>query len=1221
VEEALAVSETKYRKLFDEMSNGSALHQIICDDGGNPVDYITLDVNAAFESLLGVKRDQVIGKKASETLPPEELKNWTTIFGYTALTGISRRYEMYSPLNEKYFEGVVFSTEPGKFAITFSDITERKQAEEALRRSEEQYRLLFENAPVGILSATVGGQITEVNAAALRILGSPSAKATKNVNMLTFPPLVETGISADFLACVENSQTVSAERLYTTKWGKSIFIKYQLTPVLSAPGKIKLVQAIIEDISEQKQAEAALLESSARFRTLFEASPDAVMLVDPQGNWPILDCNTAACKMNGYTREELIGQSIDMINIEPGDKAERQEYLDAIQRAGVLRKESLHRRKDGSVFPIEISTCMFTLDERQVVLGIDRDITERKRAEAAIQRRNAELTVLNQIGQALNKLAKPAEILELVFEGIGQVLDNRNLYIALFDETDQMIHFPVYLIHGERIIGRERPLSNGITDYILRHNTPVFFTRDIAESLNQLGIERIGIPSRSFLGVPMRAGDKVIGVIAVQDYEQEDVYDEHHLELLTTIAAQATVALENARLYSAVQVELEERRQTELALRESETRYRSLFEDSPISLWEEDFSAVKKRLEGLRQAGIIDFYAYFKDHPQFVAECASLVKIVDVNKATLEIYQAKRKEELIKNLPTIFTDESYDEFAEELKHILRGDTQFGWEGTNRTVKGERLDVSLTWSVVPGHEDDLSRVIVSVTDITERKRAEEAIRSSEKKFKTLFEIAPVGISVLDRQQNVIDVNYSLQMITGLKRKELLNGSYRKRTYLRPDGTVMPPGEFASTRALEENMPIFDVETGIVTDDRGVVWTQVSAAPLDRPDASLVVVTQDVSERKLSELTLRQRLAELETLYESGLSLSRLLEPKEIGQKIIDVLSEKLDWNHTTIRQYHPESNELELLAYNIAGNLSDEEWQKFGERFRTLIARPGDGMSGWALQHRETVRCGDLLKDPRYVETVPGLRSGLYVPIQAGERAIGVISVESDKLDYFTPEDEHLAVTLAAQAAVALENIRLFKDLQRSNDGLLRAYDDTIEGWSHALDLRDKETEGHTQRVTKLTEELAREMGIPDSELIYIRWGALLHDIGKMGVPDRILLKPDKLTDDDWVIMRQHPVQAYNLLSRIDYLQPAINIPHYHHERWDGSGYPDGLHGEDIPLEARIFAVVDVFDALTSDRPYRPAWPRDKALRYIHDQAGYYFDPLVVEVFLKLINGK
>jgi len=210
-------------------------------------------------------------------------------------------------------------------------------------------------------------------------------------------------------------------------------------------------------------------------------------------------------------------------------------------------------------------------------------------------------------------------------------------------------------------------------------------------------------------------------------------------------------------------------------------------------------------------------------------------------------------------------------------------------------------------------------------------------------------------------------------------------------------------------------------------------------------------------------------------------------------------------------------------------------------------------------------------------------------------------------------------TLAKQAAIAIDNATLFSDLQSSNAELMLAYDTTLAGWSKALDLRDRETEGHTQRVVETTVKLARAMGVPEAELANVRRGALLHDIGKMGIPDEILNKPGPLTAEDWAIMRQHPVYAHELLSPITYLRPAMDIPYNHHEKWDGSGYPNGLKGEQIPLAARIFAVVDVFDALTSDRPYRLAWTREKVLEYIRKQSGKHFDPQVVEAFMKLVG--
>ncbi len=212
-------------------------------------------------------------------------------------------------------------------------------------------------------------------------------------------------------------------------------------------------------------------------------------------------------------------------------------------------------------------------------------------------------------------------------------------------------------------------------------------------------------------------------------------------------------------------------------------------------------------------------------------------------------------------------------------------------------------------------------------------------------------------------------------------------------------------------------------------------------------------------------------------------------------------------------------------------------------------------------------------------------------------------------------------TLAGQAAIAVDNIQLFENLQTSNNELIMAYDATIEGWSRAMDLRDKETEGHTERVTAITVRLAKSLGIQGEELTHIRRGALLHDIGKMGIPDSILLKPGPLTDEEWGIMRRHPDYAYELISPIAFLKPALDIPYCHHEKWDGSGYPRGLKGDQIPLSARLFAVADVWDALTSHRPYREAWPERQTLDYLRAQSGKHFDPRAVEVFLANFRPK
>ncbi len=222
--------------------------------------------------------------------------------------------------------------------------------------------------------------------------------------------------------------------------------------------------------------------------------------------------------------------------------------------------------------------------------------------------------------------------------------------------------------------------------------------------------------------------------------------------------------------------------------------------------------------------------------------------------------------------------------------------------------------------------------------------------------------------------------------------------------------------------------------------------------------------------------------------------------------------------------------------------------------------------------------------------------------------------------HFTDDDIALLKGLADQGATAIANASLLRALQQTNNDLSQAYDTTLLGWMQALELRDKDTEGHTQRVANLTIELARQMGIDDEELIHVRRGALLHDIGKIAIPDEILRKPGPLSQQEWEVMQRHPIYAYQLLSPISFLRPALDIPYCHHEKWAEEGYPRGLNGEDIPLSARIFSVADVWDALTTDRPYRQAWPETKAKKYIAKEAGKQFDPQVVEVFLDLIQG-
>jgi putative two-component system response regulator len=223
-------------------------------------------------------------------------------------------------------------------------------------------------------------------------------------------------------------------------------------------------------------------------------------------------------------------------------------------------------------------------------------------------------------------------------------------------------------------------------------------------------------------------------------------------------------------------------------------------------------------------------------------------------------------------------------------------------------------------------------------------------------------------------------------------------------------------------------------------------------------------------------------------------------------------------------------------------------------------------------------------------------------------------------DFITKPYDIFELQVRIQNMTRLNRYRLLTEQRHEMDNLhhevVIAYDKTIEGWSRALDLRDKETEGHTQRVSEMTQQLARAAGMDEDALVQIKRGALLHDVGKLGIPDSILLKPDKLNAAEWAVMRMHPVYAFEWLSAIEYLRLALEIPYCHHEKWDGTGYPRGLQGNEIPISALLFAVVDVWDALTSDRPYRKALSEEDAWVYIREQSGRHFDPKAVESFTK-----
>lgn len=364
--------------------------------------------------------------------------------------------------------------------------------------------------------------------------------------------------------------------------------------------------------------------------------------------------------------------------------------------------------------------------------------------------------------------------------------------------------------------------------------------------------------------------------------------------------------------------------------------------------------------------------------------------------------------------------------------------------------------------------------------------------------------------------------------------------------------------------------------------------------------------------LEEIERRNR--RLTRLVELSVNLNSTLDLDALLQLVTATASELLECEAASILLY----DEKQARLFFAAATGSDPK--KLAE-----IPVPLDmSLAGTIFRENRPVVRNDAGQDARHYSLVSEhvnfhVRSLVGVPMLIKERVIGVLEAVNKREGLFGEQDEAILSVTASHAAIAIGNAQLFREVERSNADLRLAYDATIAGWSRALDLRDHDTEGHTQRVADMTVRLARAFGLGEQAIVQIRRGALLHDMGKLGVPDAILLKPGRLTTAERKLMLRHPQYAYEMLSPIAYLSLALDIPRCHHEKWDGTGYPRGLAGEEIPLAARLFAVVDVWDALSNNRPYRKRWPQKKTLDYIRGQSGKHFDPRVVDVFLRLMR--
>ena len=971
---------------------------------------------------------------------------------------------------------------------------ERKRSEEALRESEERYRRLFENAPVGILLADSQGKIVDVNPMSLQILGSPSVEATRAINILSFPPLIEVGFAANFQRCLETGQALVAECLYTSKWGKPIFVQYYLTPIVNGDRRGSLVQVMMEDI------------------------------------------------------------------------------------------------------------------------------TDRKRTDEQIRKLNRMLQVSSQVNQVLVRAADEVELMQQVCQILVDVGGYRLAWIGLAEQDEAKRVRPaaaagddVSYIDSINITWDDSETGCGPTGLAIRTGQPTL-SQNILTNPNYAAWREQALSHgyASSITLPLLSNGKAIG--SAQVYAgQPEAFDEEEIQLLSEMSDDLAYGILSLR-------ERARRKQVEETLRMSEEKFAEAFHTSPDSI------NINRLLDGL----FVDINNGFTALTGYTREDA-------IGKTSLDL--------------DIWADPA------DLARLVAGLRENGevknLEASFRLKDGQVKTGLMSARII--QVDDVACILSITRDITERKQAEleraqrlvelEAVNRISTALRTAHTLGEMLPRLLEETLAMLDVKDGAIWLFDAANNEL-RVAVAKGRFPGLDQTPMKPGEgiggtvFATGQtfishefvngaqaheSVRQPMPTgwglvcIPIKTAVET--IGVFYI---AAPLPLKlkldEVRLLTALTEIAGNAIHRMRLHEQ-TELHVRRLSSLRTVDMTITASLDLRItLDILLEQV------INQLQVEAADVLLFNEHIQSLEFSAGRGLHGKGLIHSRQRLDEGYAGRVVNERRIINVPDLNTadgglSGNLLLKKEGFISYCGAPLIAKGKVKGVL--ELFHRTPFSPDREWLEFleTLAGQAAIAIEDMQLFYNLQRSNAELIIAYDTTIVGWSRALELRDRETEGHARRVSEMTLELARAMQAFNEEyLVHVWRGALLHDIGKMGIPDKILFKSNALTDLEWVIMQQHPTYAYDMLSPIAYLRPALEIPYCHHEKWDGTGYPRGLKGEQIPFEARIFAVVDVWDALTSIRPYREAWTPEKTRAYITAQSGTHFDPKVVDAFLKLLEA-
>ncbi len=968
--------------------------------------------------------------------------------------------------------------------------------------------------------------------------------------------------------------------------------------------------------------ETQILPQNEQFRNIFEYAAVGVVECLPDGKY--LNANQKFCQITGYSREELLNLSFQQIthpdDIAP-DEILLQEILAGKREMFTLEKRYIH--KDGHIVWVELTVSLVQETHKMPThfIGVAHEISTRKKRERDIQ-------TLYHSSSLLNKLRSREEVGQQILDIISSNLNWDHATIWLTHESNHLHMIAHACPDPEADLATDiasvqavlQTTDDGMVGWAIRNGVPRR-VENVEENPYYKVTHR---DIRSGLYAPLKIGTQTIGCISVESHRLAD-FDEHDERLLEILASQAAIAFENARL-----LEQTMRRTYELsALAQVSAELRT------ASTSQEIIHLTLRQISELFDSEHSMLIFISEDHREFFIEQAT---------GRWKPYQGKR---LTSDPGTLKSPEStpltrYPQFALDVGPVaavplIVQEQVIGslWIGRNeKDNRGfSRPDVHLLTSIAEITANALNRI-----------RLHERTRQHAEQMDRLNELGRALASTLDLHQIYqIVYQYVKAMLTSCSSFNIYLLDAQKKElkieYRIKNGNEQVV-ESLDAQALIEQKPAIqqaiDSMDIIIIEDPHTSET-IAAAPMLVDGRVIGLVEISTADQRMQQdgnrsmfssianqvgmaiqnarmlLQMEKRVQQLSALRAIDLAISSNTDLNVTLPLLLEHVRTQLNVDAASILLLNPLTMRLEFAAG--AGFLLDTA--------RHTSIRLGDGIAGQTALKRDTVVVNNLSHNPDFTR--------LNLVVNEGFSAYGGTTLISrgdvrGLLEIFhrhpiraDQEWINFFEMLGGQAAIAIDNASLFNDLQRSNQELTSAYDATIEGWAQTLELRDRETEGHSRRVTEMALQLAQKVGIHGQALVHMRRGAILHDIGKIGVPDHILRKPGPLTPEEWEQMRQHPVYAYNLLSQIPYLRPSLDIPYAHHERWNGRGYPLGLKGEQIPLAARIFAIVDVYDALMSDRPYHTAMSKEEALAYLQKNAGVEFDPQLVEIFIEMIK--